>query len=317
MKLLTATVNYKTPDLTMKAVRTLMPELNGLSSKVIIVDNDSQDGSAEKLREDLVKENWGDQVILLESGRNGGFGYGNNCAIRYVLATDDLPEYVYLLNSDAFPEPKSIQTLVEWMDAHPYVGIAGSAIIDESRQPFVNAFRFHGIVSEFESSVRFGPLSWLLAEHNVVIDPMPTEACEVDWVGGASMIIRRQMLDDVGLFDEAFFLYFEETELCLRAKRKGWPTWYVPEAAVGHIGCASTGAYSPDRRQPNYWFDSRSYYYRKQFGPLYAGVADAAFLAGQSIWKVRQLIERKPRRDPRFYVRDFLSHKLGLPRWPE
>lgn len=317
MKLLTVTVNYRTPDLTMQAVRTLVPQLEGIASKVVIVDNDSQDGSAEKIRSELAKENWGDKVVFIESGRNGGFGYGNNCAIRMSFASDDPPEYVYLLNSDAFPDPGAVPALVKWMDANPRVGVAGSAIHTEDGQPFVNAFRFHGIASEFEGGVRFGPVSKLLSVHNVVVDPAPREACEVDWVGGASMIMRKTMLDEVGLFDEKFFLYFEETELCLRAKRRGWPTWYVPEVSVGHIGCASTGAYSTERRQPAYWFESRAYYYNKQFGPLYANAADVAFLVGQSLWKVRQAVEGKPRRDPRYYVRDFISHKLGLPRWPD
>ena len=317
MKLLAVTVNYKTPDLTVQAVRTLVPQLEGISSKVIIVDNDSQDGSSDKIRAELSKENWGDKVSLLDSGRNGGFGFGNNCAMRVSFASDDPPEYVYLLNSDAFPDPGAIQTLVDWMDAHPKVGIAGSFIHDEAGDPFVNAFRFHGIASEFEGSVRFGPISKLLADSSVVIDPMPARTSEVDWVGGASMIMRKQMLDEIGLFDETFFLYFEETELCLRAKRKGWSTWYVPEASVGHIGCASTGAYSTNRRQPNYWFDSRRYYYEKQFGKVYSNAADLAFLTGQTLWRVRRMVEGKPQRDPKFFVRDFLSHKFGLPRWPE
>lgn len=314
MKLLAVTINYKTPEMTMDAVRALMPELSGISSKVIIVENDSQDGSYDKIDAALKEEQWGDHVELVDSGHNGGFGYGNNVGMRIGFASDSPPEYVYLLNSDAFPDEGAIRTLIDFMDARPDVGLAGSYIHGTDGEPHVTAFRFHGVASEFESNVRVGVVSSLFSDQVVPIMPIPTEACEVGWVAGASLIMRRTMLDEVGLFDETFFLYFEETDLCLRAKRQGWSTWFVPEASVAHIGSASTGAYSVAKRRPNYWFDSRRYYFEKNYGKLYANVADAAFVAGQAFWKARRLAQRKPRQDPKFLVRDFLCHKFGLPR---
>lgn len=314
MKVLAVTINYRTPDMTIEAVRSLMPELEGISSKVIIVDNDSQDGSYDKMKAALEKEDWGDQVLLIDSGHNGGFGYGNNVGVRIGLNSDDPPEYVYLLNSDAFPDKGAIKTLVDFMDERPEVGITGSYVHDTDGTPHVTAFRFHGIASELESNIRFAPVSRLFTESKVAILPVPEVACEVDWVAGASMLMRKTMLDEVGLFDESYFLYFEETDLCLRAKRLGWPTWFVPQASVGHIGSATTGAYSLDKRQPTYWFDSRRYYYEKNFGKVYANLADASWVAGQVVWKMRMLVERKAQRDPNFIMRDFLCHKLGLPR---
>jgi hypothetical protein len=88
----------------------------------------------------------------------------------------------------------------------------------------------------------------------------------------------------------------------------------VPEASVGHIGSASTGAYALDKRRPDYWFFSRHYFYEKNYGKAYAYAADAAWLTGQMLWKMRRLVERKPRCDPEYMTRDFLAHMFGLPR---
>lgn len=314
MKLLAVTINYKTPDMTMEAVRALLPELEGISSRVIIVENDSRDGSYEKMQAQLEKEDWGDKVSLFHSGHNGGFGYGNNFGIRLGLASDDPPEYIYLLNSDAFPDDGAIRTLLDFMDGHPAVGIAGSYVHGTDGVPHETAFRFHSIASEFEASIRFGPVSKLLSSSIVPIMPIPTEPLEVGWVAGASMILRRRMLDEIGLFDESFFLYYEETDLCLRAKRHGWSTWYVPSASVAHVGSASTGAYTVHKRRPTYWFDSRRYYFEKHFGRGYANAADAAFMAGELLWRVRRVVEGKPPAGAKYLLRDFLSHKFGLPR---
>ncbi len=311
MKLLAITINYKTPDMTIDAVAALMPELAGLSSRVIIVDNDSRDGSHLRMRARLDAEPWGQRVELVESGHNGGFGFGNNFAIRLGLASDDPPDYIYLLNSDAFPENGAIRTLIEFMDSHPEVGIAGSYVHGVDGRPHETAFRFPSVASELESTLRLGPVSRLLSRYVVPILPMPSTPVEVDWTAGASMILRRRMLDEVGLFDEGFFLYFEETDLCLRAKQAGWSTWYVPTASVAHVGSASTGAYSTDKRRSRYWFDSRRRYYDKHLGWAGRQAADIALVAGQASWEVRRRIQQKPRADPKRFLADFLAHKFS------
>ncbi|MEL6185937.1 MAG: glycosyltransferase family 2 protein [Myxococcota bacterium] len=314
MKVLAIIVNFRTPDLALDAVRALVPELEGLPARVIVVENDSGDGSYEKIEAGIAAADWGDRVELIASGRNGGFGFGNNVGMRRGFASGELPEYVYLLNPDAKTDPGAVKALIDAMDARPDAGIAGSYIHLMDGSPFVNAFNFHGVLSELEGNVRFGPLTKLLAGQSILVRPTPETTTEVDWVGGASMMMRRSMLDEIGLFDETFFLYFEETELCLRAKKAGWKTLYVPESSVGHIGCAATGAYDVEKRRPEYWFDSRRYYYEKHFGKVYTQFADAALVYGQLVWKLRRLVERKPARDPAFFVRDFLTHKFGLPR---
>lgn len=317
MKLLTVIVNYKTPDLAMEAVRALLPQLEGLSAQVTVVDNDSGDGSYEKMAEVVATEGWAPRVEVIASGHNGGFGFGNNVGIRKAFASDDPPEYVYLLNSDAYPKAGCVAGLLEFMDTHPTAGFAGSAVWGTDGSFHETAFRFPTAASELEFYVRLGPLTRLLEGARVVVVPPPEQDTEVDWVSGASLIMRKAALDEVGLFDEEFFLYFEETDLSYRGQQRGWSTWYLPSFAVAHVGSASTGAYTLERRRPTYWFDSRRRYFEKHLGRAGLELADAAFLTSLSLWKVRRLIERKERRDSKGLMRDFLSHKLGLPRFPD
>jgi hypothetical protein len=142
--------------------------------------------------------------------------------------------------------------------------------------------------------------------------PLPDEDCEVDWVAGASMMIRRQVFEDVGLFDENFFLYFEETDFCRRAKEKGWSTHYVRGSAVAHIGGASTGIKDErsKRRMPAYWFDSRRHYFQKNHGDVYLALSDVLFALGHSLWRVRRRVQNKPDPDPPSLLADFLVHSL-------
>jgi GT2 family glycosyltransferase len=148
----------------------------------------------------------------------------------------------------------------------------------------------------------------LLARH-VVAQPLPTATGRVDWLAGASLMMRMDVLDKIGLFDETFFLYFEETDLCRRAARAGWPTDYVVESRVSHIGSVSTGMKTWGRI-PGFWLDSRLHYYVKNHGAAYAGAATLATLAGGVLWRARLLIERKDRGDPPGYLRDLTAHGL-------
>ena len=313
MKLLTIIVNYKTAEMTIRAIRSLMTELAGIpGARAVVVDNDSQDGSHDRIAQAITEEGWSDRVTLLASGHNGGFGYGNNVGIRHGLESSDPPEYLYLLNSDAFPDPGSIRALVGFLDAHPEAGIAGSYIHGPDGDPHQTSFRFPTAVSEFEAGLRLGVVSKLLRSWIVPL-PIPTSAQQVDWLAGASMMIRRDVLRTVGLFDETFFLYFEETDLCRRAQGEGWATYFVPESSVAHIGSVSTGMKDTKRRTPSYWFASRRHYFLKNHGRRYLWAANAAFVVGFSLWRVRRRVQGKPDPDRPSFLSDFIRYNLLHP----
>lgn len=303
---LTVLLNYRTADMTLKALEVAVRETAGIAGTITVVDNDSRDGSYEKIRDTVAARGW-DRVRVVASGRNGGFGAGNNVAMRLGLPDGSKPDFVYLLNSDAFPEPGSIQILLNALLANPKLGFAGGHTFGQDGAFHNTAFRFPSIQSEFESAAATGFISRLLRRHIVAI-PEPTTSMDVDWLAGASLMIRRQVLDDIGLFDERYFLYFEETDLCLRARRAGWGARYVKDSRIMHIGSVSTGM-KTWKRMPGYWFDSRLWYFTKNHGPVYAGVATLAYVAGSMIQLLRRALGSR-RAGPEHFLRDLVSHAL-------
>ncbi|WP_280157195.1 glycosyltransferase family 2 protein [Wenxinia saemankumensis] len=299
----TIVLNWRTPDMTLRAVEAALAAMEGLAGGITVVDNDSRDGSFERLSAALAGQ---DRVRVIQSGRNGGFGAGNNAGIRAGLPGGAVPDLVYILNSDAFPAPDAIRALAEDLAAHPRAGLAGSLIHGEDGATHLTTFRFPSIASEFEEGARFGPVSRLLAARRVPLDT-PGRACEVDWLAGASLMIRRAVLEEVGGFDETFFLYFEETELCLRARRAGWTTRFVPGSRVAHIGSVSTGM-KDWARVPEYWFDSRRHYFRKSHGAAFAAAADVARVAGGLVHRARNLARGRRADDPPHFLRTLVRH---------
>ena len=309
MKLLTVIVNFRTPDMSADAVDAAVRALEhveGAQWSVALVDNDSQDGSYDRLLEHRETRGWSERVSVMQSGHNGGFGSGNNFAIREALASDDPPDYVYLLNSDASPADDAIARLLTYLEQHPAVGIAGSYIHGFDGEPHMTVFRFPSVTSELVESLRVGPVTRALSEH-VVGRPIPDEDILVDWVAGCSMMMRREVLDAVGLFDETFFLYYEETDLCRRAALAGFETAYVRSSHVAHIGSVSTGM-KTWKRMPGFWFDSRRYYFTKQHGERYFWGTTAARLVGGSLHRLRCAITGRPVDEPKRHLRDMIAH---------
>ncbi len=313
-RLLTIILNYQTAEMTLQSLAATVAEMKGISGEILVVDNFSGDGSFEAIGADIASRGWGKdgRVRVMQAGRNGGFGAGNNFGIRAGLSDGQNPDFVYILNSDAFPDRDAIRLLLARMVAEPELGMAGSYIHGPDGTPHQTAFRFPSIASEFEGAARFGPISRLL-RNSIVPLPLPQQACRVDWLAGASVMMRQKMLDQIGLFDENYFLYFEETDLCLRAQKAGWPTLYLRESAVTHISGASTGI-KKWTRVPQYWFDSRHYYFSKNHGARYAAFATVAHLAGGLLWRLRMVIERKPRVDPPHFLADLMRHALSRAR---
>ncbi|MGL5009901.1 MAG: glycosyltransferase family 2 protein [Paracoccaceae bacterium] len=306
---LTVILNWRTADMTLRAAEAALRAMEPIEGAITIVDNDSGDGSFEVMTAAVAQRGW-TRVRVIQSGRNGGFGAGNNVGIRAGLPGGARPDFVYLLNSDAFPAPDAIRALRDHLLAHPATGFAGSYIHGPDGLAHRTGFRFPSIASEFEGAIRLGLVSRLLRRH-IVAAPLSTVTTRVDWIAGASIMLRQDVLDQIGLFDERFFLYFEETELCHRAACAGWPTDYVVESRVEHIGSVSTGM-KTWVRIPTFWLDSRAYYFTKVHGRAYATLATLAHLTGGLLWRARLLIQPKERGDPPHFLRDLLAHAL---RW--
>ena len=313
MKVATIIVNFRTPELTLDAMNSAVDALEKVSGpwRLTVVDNCSGDGSFDLIERHIAEKQlnldsaW-DNVEVVQSERNGGFGSGVNVGIRHVLGQGHTPDYFYFLNSDAFPANNAIVELVNHLDRNCDVGIVGSFIHGTDDGPHVTAFRFPTILGELEGSIRLGLVSKILANHSVPIG-VPESSMEVDWLAGASMMVRSRVLEEVGLFDENYFLYFEETDLCFRAIKSGWKTCYLKESSVRHVGSASTGRKSWDR-VPTYWLDSRRHFFIKNHGYGYYVFATLVRLFGEIAWRFRAKLQRRETEDLTGFVTDLSRH---------
>lgn len=308
--ILTIILNYRTPELALKSAAAALREMQDVRGEIVIVDNDSQDDSFKVMSRAVDDPDWNHQgrVRLIQSGHNGGYGAGNNVGMNTKLSSGARPDFYFLLNPDAFAQAGAIARLRDFMVTFPGAGIVGSHIRGVDGQSHQTAFRFPTAAGEFEGGARTGIITRLFSDAVIPLPVLKTTT-QVDWVAGASMMLRRRMLDQIGLFDESFFLYYEETELCHRAAQAGWRTHYVPSSEVVHIGSASTGM-KTWQRTPQYWFDSRLNYFTKTHSGTYAAKATIARILAGVIWRLRRLSPNQPQGDPPMFLRDLVGHSL-------
>ncbi|MCP9760556.1 glycosyltransferase family 2 protein [Aquitalea sp. S1-19] len=243
------------------AVRTAAAEV---THEILVVDNASHDGTLAVLRDEA-------DIQLIASPVNLGFAAGNNLAAHLACG-----RYLALVNPDARPEPGALAQAVHWMDAHPEVALAGGRLLspDGVDQPSARSFPsllndllvISGLSSRFPHSRFFGRVDRSWAD--------PATAAAVDWVPGAFAVVRVSALAGEALFDERFFLYFEEVDLCRRLHARGQAVWYQPQWRAVHIGGVSSrrvaGAhFNRHGSQLSLWrMRSALLYYRKHHGWL-------------------------------------------------
>lgn len=315
MKVTIIIVNYRTASLVRNCLQSLESEVKDKLCNVIVVDNNSCDNSVELLQKLTLDRGWESWVDILPLKTNAGFAFGNNKALETCLGQKIQPDLFWLLNPDTVVRKNSLNALVDFAFDHPSVGIAGSRIENINSIVQISAFRDHSVISEFLSGARLGFISKIFSNKIVAKTPISHVACKADWVSGASMMIRRQVFEEVGLFDETYFLYYEEVDLCVRSRQHNWECWYVPESVIVHIEGAVTGIV-PGRekatRRPSYWFKSRRHFFQKHHGRLYLLLADFLRIIGYSSLLVRNVFQRKKYNDPPHFLRDFILQSSFL-----
>lgn len=258
-------VSYNTAHLLKRCLSALYNHSTGHDLEVFVVDNNSADNSVSMVKTEYP------EVHLIINKANNGFAAANNQAWK--LATG---ENVLLLNPDAFITSNAITNTIEFMKRHPACGICGGRLVKPDGTPDPSARKFPTFLSKFftlSGLQHHFPTSKLFAAHEFGnIDQ--SKPLQVDWVPGTFTMYRRSMLEETGLFDERFYIYYEETDLCLKAKRLGWSVYYLPTAKVIHVGGASSKA------RKDKLFDAKSLqvasfrmrsewlYYRKNSGLL-------------------------------------------------
>jgi GT2 family glycosyltransferase len=290
-------VNYRTASLTIDALESLAPEIAGhAGSRCFIIDNGSADGSAETIADAVRRSDYGDWCQVHALPDNGGFSVGNNAALALAIEQGFRPDLIWLLNPDTIVRPHALDALVAFMAQHPEAGIVGGGTEYPDETPQYCAFRFPTPLGEFEAALGLGFARRLLGRH-VIAPPPPDRVVKVDWVSGASMMIRRETFDRIGRFDERYFLYYEETDFCRRAADAGIACWHEPASRIVHLIGLSTGMAGSARRlkrRPRYWFDSRAHYYRQHLGLAALVAANIGWLTAHPIGYLLDRLRRRP-----------------------
>jgi GT2 family glycosyltransferase len=260
-------VNWNTRDLLRDCLTSLLPATTGLKAEVLVVDNASTDGSPAMIRADFPT------VRLIESPTNIGFAAGNNLALREATG-----RHVLLLNSDTLVQGEVLREAVAWLDAHPQAGVMGPTVLnaDGTLQPSCSSFpSLKNLALQLMGITRIARLDgYRLTGWD------RSTARRVDVVSGAAMFVRRAAMEEVGLLDESFFFYGEETDWCHRFARAGWEVVFVPLPAVTHFGGGSVRALS--HRRDVLLTEGTTRLHRKH-GGLAAGLACFAILAAHNL----------------------------------
>ena len=312
MKLLVVIANYRVADLTVDCLRSIAKEIGSVPGmRVAVCENGTGDDIAEQIQNAITESGWNTWCTVTAVSPNLGFTGGNNVILEPALQATTPPQYVLLLNADTIVQRNAFRVLVDFMDQHPSVGIAGSGLEYPDRAPQRSAFRFHTPLSEFNRSLSLGLVSQFLKRWEIA-PPLPDHACEVDWVGGASMIISREVFDKIGLLDQGYYTHYEDVDFCFNARKAGWSVWYVPDSRVTHFVGQSTGlTVKNPKRHPSYFFEARRRYFLKNRGPFYASLADAALIFGLTLWRVRVMLG-KPDSNAPCLLRDTIRHSVFL-----
>ena len=257
-------LNHNTRDLLRDSIRSVLVDASGHSRAVYVVDNASTDGSAAMVSAAFP------EVCLIRAPHNGGFAYGNNLALRAILAEAPASgmsqRFIMLLNPDAALEPGALDVLATYLIENPRVGAVGPRLVlpDGSLDlacrrsfptPEIAFYRMAGLSRIFPRSHRFGRYNLTFLD--------PAQETEVDALSGAAMLVREEVVREVGLLDEQFFMYGEDLDWCYRIKSYGWHIVYQPRAVVRHHKrAASTKRALPSIRA---FYDAMRIFHRKHY----------------------------------------------------
>lgn len=283
-------INYRTADLTIAAAESVLETLGDRTAAVVIVDNASGDGSDDVIAAWIAGR--GDaRLRMVRSETNSGFSGGHN---QGIAACPDAAHYL-ILNSDALLRPGFFEAILAAADAHPRAGLIAPRLEDEDGTPQVNCFRFASPLSELIRGAATGPVTRLF-RHRVValsVDPDPTA---IEWASFACILVRGETLRDIGPMDDGYFLYFEDSEYALRARRAGWGIVHTPEARAVHFRGGSGPVkkmQAARKRLPAYFWRSRTRFLRQAHGPMGPLLGNMAWMLGRVIAQSRRLTGRE------------------------
>jgi len=250
MELSVIIVNWNTKDLLCQCLDSLNQVVKKIEMEIFVVDNGSMDGSGEAVRKRFP------EVKLVENQLNLGFAKANNQAL-----TLSKGKYVFLLNPDTQVKEGAIEKMLSFMQSHPEAGAVGAQLLNSDGSKQNSIANFPSLATEFLNK---SLLRWLFPQKFPGKEKDYFDPIEVDSVIGACMMVRRGAIDNVGLLDEDYFLFLEETDWCYRMKKAGWKIYHIPQAEIFHFQGKSAEANK--KRAKVEYYRSRYQFFKKNRG---------------------------------------------------
>ena len=250
-------VSWNTRDLLRACLKSIYATMDEIAFEVIVVDNASEDGSAEMVESEFP------EATLIRSESNLGFAAGCNLGLRKATG-----RFLMILNSDAELTAGAVSRMLDFMERRPDAGLVGPKLVSPDGTLQINGQRFPTLAREILGVIRAQKLIPGVATLGWGREDFDRDA-EVDSLAGACMLVRREVVEQVGLLDERFFMYFEDVDWCRRTKRAGWKIYYLGEAQIVH-GWACSSAKQGIVRSHELLHRSRYLYFRKHHGLIQA-----------------------------------------------
>ena len=297
-------VNWNTRDILRDCLRSLQGQMGGPISEVVVVDNNSSDGSVAMVRHEFP------QVILIENAQNRGFAAANNQGMEVARG-----RYVLLLNSDTVVLDRAVEKSVNFADAHPDAAVVGCRVLNADRSLQPTCFMYPSALNMLLAATylyKLWPRSRFFGRERMTWWGRD-DIRDVDVVTGCFMLVRREAIRQIGVMDEAFFMYGEETDWCYRFKRAGWSIMFAPCAEIIHLGGASARANASKMRLQLsgsilYFMKKHRAYWEYLLGCVLTALF---FVLRIPVWLVKGCIDGKERPYAWCLARTYLRGAVG------
>lgn len=287
--LLVSIINYKTGQLTIDCIKSVLADFASspeMSAQIVVVDNASGDGSDQVIADWLADQEPAVPVTLVRSPTNSGFSGGHNQGISAGAA-----RYYLVLNSDAVLCEGFCKAILDTAETHPQAGLIAPRIEYDDGEQQISCFRVPSPASELIRGAQTGFVTKAFKRHEVALE-MPPAPDQIGWASFACILLRAEMISKIGLMDDGYFLYFEDTEYCMRARRAGWDIIHEPTARIVHFRGGSGPVKSlakARKRLPRYYYASRSRLLYQAHGRTGLIAANLLWYTGRGIAQLRRL----------------------------
>lgn len=286
-ELLVSVINYRTGDMTLDCLRSLVDDMGDIDGEIVVLDNRSGDDSPDRIQAWIDAQPAGTPVRLIRGAENAGFAEGHNIVCREVSA-----RFYLIFNSDAMVRPGALRAMLDRAYAEPEAGVIGQRLEWPDGEPQVSCFRHFTPMSELIRGAQTGPVTRLLSRWDVPLHDIPPAPEDIGWVSFASVLVRAEVLAEVGPLDRGYFMYFDDADYCLRARRAGWRVVYEYGARVIHLrgGSGPVKALAKARKRgPAYYYASRTRYLHLANGHAGLLAANLMWHLGRGIAQLRRL----------------------------